>query len=226
MEMLTGIEMGVRENAYRKWSEYTSILRRMDDRTLLRVVDATLSVEWHGTRTTDLDYALRLCRSKWMIGTRMGKPGLVAREPEGVQDIVEATISSSGTSGQILARAWSKVHAFTSDFPGAYADAVRAVETAAQPLVEPNNLEATLGSMASVMQNHGDWRLPLREHQHSPTATMLVDMLRTLYRGQVDRHGKDDYRDVNQEEARAGVALAATLVSWFASGNVQRRGKI
>jgi hypothetical protein len=137
--------------------------------------------------------------------------------------MVEGTIDSSGTAGQILARAWGKVHAFTPDDSGAYADAVRAVEAAAQPLVEPKNDEATLGSMAAVMRNQGDWRLPLREHQHAPTAEMVVAMMRSLYRGHVDRHGRDDYRDVTHEEALAGVALAATLVSWFASGAVQRR---
>jgi hypothetical protein len=225
LEMLTGVRMGIPDHTFCRWSDYTRILREMEGQALLRVVDAALAAEWYGTQTEKLDEALKLCRSKWETGTRMGKAGLVAREPEGVQDMVESTITSSGTAGQILARAWSKVHAFTPDFSGAYADAVRAVETAAQPLVEPTNAEATLGSMASVMRNQADWRLPLREHQYSPTAEMLVHMMRSLYRGHVDRHGKDDYRDVSQEEARAGVALAATLVSWFASGAVQRRGE-
>ena len=69
--------------------------------------------------------------------------------------MVEGTIESSGTAGQILARAWGKVHAFTPDDSGAYANAVRAVEAAAKPLVEPNNEDATLGGMASVIRNQG-----------------------------------------------------------------------
>lgn len=223
LEMLTDVPMGVRENAYVKWGEYTNVLREMEDKALLSVVDAALSSEWYGTRTQELDVALHMSKSKWMVGARMGKPGLVSREPEGVQDLVEATIESAGTAGQILARAWGKVHAFTPDDPGAYADAVRAVEAAAKPVVEPTNSEATLGSMASVMRNHGDWRLPLREHQHAPTPEMLVAMIRSLYRGHVDRHGNDDYRDVTHEESRAGVAMAATLVAWFAAGAVRRR---
>ncbi len=224
LEMLTDVRMGVQEDVYAKWSDYTElVLRKMEADSLLRVVDAALSSEWYGTRAKELDEILQLSRSKWTVGTRMGKSGLVAREPEGVQDMVEQTIADAGTAGQILARAWGKVHAFTPDDSGAYADAVRAVETTAKPLIEPNNNEATLGSMAAVMRNHGDWRLPLREHQHAPTAEMLVNMMRSLYRGHIDRHGRDDYRDVTHEEARAGVALAATLVSWFSSGAVQRR---
>lgn len=223
LELLSEVRMGVPEEMYIRWSDYTKVLREHDGPSLLAVIDAALAAGWYGTRTKELDETLKLAKSKWMVGERFGKPGLVSREPEGVQDMVEATIASSGTAGQILARAWGKVYAFTPDGPGAYADAVRAVETAAHKLVEPDNDEATLGGMAGVIRNQLDWRLPLREHQHAPTGEMLVAMMRSLYRGHVDRHGNDDYRDVTHDEARAGVVLAATLVSWFASGAVQRR---
>ena len=223
LEMRTDVRIGIPAEAYVKWSSYTEVLRKIDPGALLKVVDAALSMGWYSTQQKALDAALAASRSKWMVGTRMGKPGLVARVPEGVQDVVEATIAESGTAGQILVRAWGKVHALTPDDPGAYADAVRAVEIAAQPLVEPTNKEATLGGIASVMRSQGDWRLPLREHQHAPSAEMLVAMIRSLYRGHADRHGKDDYRDVTHEEALAGVVLAATLLSWFSSGAVQRR---
>ena len=223
IEMLTGVPMGVADERYYRWAQYNEVFRTMKEDHLLKVIDAVLASQWRYTQTAGLEEALRLSKSKWMVGTRMGKPGLQAREPEGVQDMVEATIASGGTAGQILARAWGKVHALTPDDPGAYADAVRAVEAAAKPLIEPDNDDATLGGMAGVMRSQGDWRLPLREHQHAPTAEMLVAMMRSLYRGHADRHGTDDYRDVTHEEAKAGVALAAILVSWFASGAVQRR---
>lgn len=137
--------------------------------------------------------------------------------------MVEETVASSGTAGQILARAWGKVHGISPDNSGSYADAVRAAEAAIQPIVEPKNKEATLGTLAAVMRAQGDWRLPLREHAHAPSPELLVAMLQTLFRGHADRHGTEDYRDVTHEEAEAGVALAATLVAWFTSGAVQRR---
>lgn len=225
IEMMTGLRVGLGVEEYVKWSNYASKLRNLADSDLLRLVDAVLASGWSGVRMDALDKTLRLGRSKWMVGPRMGKTGLVAREPEGVQNMVEATIQTGGSAGQILARAWGKVHAFEPDDSGAYADAVRAVEAVAQPLVEPLNKEATLGGIASAMRDQGDWRLPLREHKHAPTGETIVAMLRTLYRGHVDRHGSDDYRDVTHEEALAGVALAATLVSWFSAGVVQRRSE-
>jgi hypothetical protein len=221
--MLTEVRLGLPEESFVRWESYTEVFREMQPGPLLRVIDGVLSARWYGTRTKELDATLAMGKSKWMVSERYGKPGLEAREPEGVQDMVEGTIQSSGTAGQILARAWGKVHAVTPDDSGAYADAVRAVEAAAKPLVEPSNDEATMGGMAGVMRNQGDWRLPLREHEHAPTGPMIVAMMRSLYRGHIDRHGRDDYRDVTHEEALAGVALAATLVSWFASGTVQRR---
>jgi hypothetical protein len=223
IEMLTDIGIGVPGDPYIDWENYTALLRKIGEQDLLRVVDAVLSTEWYGIRRDELDKILATGKSKWQVGERYGKPGLVARVPEGVQGMVEDTISSTGAAGQILARAWGKVHALQPDDSGAYADAVRAVETAAHPHVEPDNDDATLGGMAGVMRNQGDWRLPLREHQHAPTGEMLVAMMRSLYRGHADRHGKDDYRDVTHEEAEAGVVLAAVLVAWFASGAVQRR---
>lgn len=224
LEMRTDVRMGLPTDSYVQWRDYVEqVLRVLPPDSMLRVVDAALSFGWYGVPEGALDKVLSESRSRWKVGDRNGRQGLMAREPEGVQEMVESTIESAGTAGQVLARAWGKVHALEADDPGAYADAVRAVEIAAQPLVERDNSEATLGGMASVMRSQSDWRLPLREHQHAPTAEMIVAMMRSLYRGHADRHGKDDYRDVTHEEARAGVALAATLVSWFSAGAIQRR---
>jgi hypothetical protein len=53
---------------------------------------------------------------------------------------------------------------------------------------------------------------------------MVVAMLRTLWFGHRDRHGKPmGHTDVTHEEARAAVVLAASLVDWFASGALARR---
>lgn len=226
LAMVTDLPLGVMSGANKAIGVYINDrFRRMPDDQLLRVTDAVLSLGWNATRRDNLEEILLLGRAKWSVGERMGKPGLVERVPEGVQDMVESTIASSGTAGQLLGRAWGKVRGLAADDPGAYFDAVKAVERVAKPLVEPDNEEATLGSIANVMRNQGDWRLPLREHDHAPTADMIVAMCRALYRGHSDRHaGSDDYRDVTHEEALAGVALAATLVSWFNDGLIQRRG--
>jgi hypothetical protein len=226
LEMVTDVSMGGlrASDTNMAVSTFAVRLRKMPDGDLLRVIDAVLHFGWNQTPVGDLTVILAASRSKWMVGERQGKPGLVARVPEGVQDMVEATIGTSGTAGQILARAWFKVHSLTADDPGAYADAVKAVERAAKPLVEPNNDDGTLSSIIGAMRDNGDWRLPLRENALAPTADTILAMCRTLWRGHSDRHATaDDYRDVTHDEALAAVVLAATLVSWFSDGLIQRR---
>lgn len=199
-------------------------LRATTEFELLRIVDYMLASQFYAARNAhSLEKLLLRARSAYTVGTRMGKVGLVDRVPEGVRVAAEEVAATAPDAGPLLARAWSHAHGLEPNDTAAYADAVRAVEAVAIPAVTPGNAEATLGSVIAQMRQHGDWRLPLREHDHAPSAEMLVQMLRTLWRGHRDRHGHLDYSDVTHEEAETAVALAVTLVSWFASGAVQRR---
>ena len=201
-------------------------LRKLSDMQLLRIVDYLLgeiSTSSRSSAGTRLETILSGSGSCWQVGERLGKAGLVDRVPEGVRVAVETTIDQSGTAGTLLARAWSHVHGISKNDTAGYADAVRAVEIAAIPVVLNNNPEATLGTVIARMRTEGDWQLPLREHNHAPSPEMLIQLLRTLWRGHSDRHGSEDYRDVSHVEARAAVVLAATLVDWFTSGAIARR---
>jgi hypothetical protein len=201
-------------------------IRSLAPLELLRIVDYVVSEAAYNIESKpalDLDDLLDAGRSKWTVGKRGGRIGLVERVAEGVQSSVEGVIASAGSSGRILARAWSHVHGFQPNDSGGYADAVRAVEIAAIDLVQPNNKNATLGSVVNQMRDQGDWRLPLREHQYAPSSELILNSARTLWHGHRDRHGSVDYSDVTHDEARAAVALAATLVEWFTSGAVARR---
>lgn len=164
--------------------------------------------------------------SKWRVGTRGSHPGLVERVPAGVQSTVDTVIDTAGRAGQELAEAWNDIFGLRPDPSDGYRMAVKAVESASIPVVCPKKAEATLGDVIGHMKQHGDWRPPfLREHHDSPTAEVLLGMLRTLWRGHHDRHGGaiELPPEVSKEEAEAAVVLAATLVQWFTSGAVQRR---
>lgn len=201
-------------------------LRSIKDLELLRIVDYVAAVQNPYLNTQNarsLENLLKAGRSKWTVGERAGRVGLVERVPEGVQASVEGVIESAGSAGKILARAWAHVHGLQPNDSAGYADAVRSVEIAAIDVVQPNNKNATLGTVINQMRDKGDWRLPLREHQHAPSTELLLTSARTLWHGHRDRHGSVDYNDVTHEEARAAVALAATLVEWFSSGAIARR---
>lgn len=227
LQIMTRIDLGlVGDGSLVSASLVLRELRGLSEIKLLRFVDALVSQKAYSPESApavQLEAVLAAAQSKWKIGRREDDVGLVERVPAGVQESVESTIRNSGSAGQVLSRAWSHVHRFEPNDSAGYGDAVKAVEIAAVTVVQPDNAGATLGSVIAQMRQNGDWRLPLREHAYAPSADMLLFMLRTLWHGHRDRHGSVDYRDVTHEEARSAVALAATLVDWFASGAVARR---
>jgi hypothetical protein len=189
----------------------------------LRLADFLLSV---GKDRGPLEKTLRESGSAWKVGVRSGKPGLVRRVPEGVQDHTDAVISRSGRAGKRLAEAWADAFGINPDPPSAYTLAVKAVEDAAIPVVVPNQREATLGHVIGQLKTDGDWRLPLtREDSDAPTASIVLRMCQALWKGHHDRHGGGSHTvpEVTQDEAETAVTIAVPLVHWFASGMVARR---
>jgi len=224
LQLATRVDLRVTVGRYVAPETLVNTLRLgIRDVELLRVVDYLVSTRYGSDYRDALETTLSQARSKWTVGQRLGRFGLVERVPAGVQDHVEAVIASSSTAGHVLARAWAYVHGLTANDSGAYSDAVRAVEIAAISVVQPRHAEATLGTVLGQMKADGDWSLPLRQHADAPSAEMLLMLLRTLWFGHRDRHGSVDYSDVTHDEARAAVGLAATLVDWFASGAIARR---
>ena len=67
-----------------------------------------------------------------------------------------------------------------------------------------------------------------KEHEETPTAEVLVGMLRTLWNGQHDRHDNGEPSvpgSVSITEATVAVGLAVTLVHWFSAGVPATPGK-
>jgi len=224
IQVALGVALGAGAGNSLYATNLQNYLRRMSDMDFLRVLDYLLMTSAGAlARVRELSNQLDLGRSKWTPGVRMGKPGLVERVPEGVQDAVEGAIRGSAEAGRVLARAWGQLHALVPNDSGAYADAVRAAEIAAIAKVQPQHSTATLGSVLGQMKDDGDWRLPLREHPVTPGVETALAMIRTLWHGHSDRHGSVDYADVTHDEARAAVMLAATIVDWFESGVLARR---
>lgn len=223
-QMVTRIELGFKAGAELHVTTLQAHLRGVGGEKLLRLADYLLAqTASDSAPRRRLESVLAAGRSKWQVGERMGKPGLIERIPLGVQDSVEGVIKASGSAGRILARAWSHVHGLEPNDSGAYADAVRAVETAAIAVVQPSHGTATLGTVIGQMRADGDWRPPLRKPKDFDSAQLLLNLLQTLWHGHRDRHGSVDYSDVTHAEARSAVTLAATLVDWFASAAIARR---
>jgi hypothetical protein len=133
----------------------------------------------------------------------------------------------AGSADGHLQKAWKCVHAADPDPVRAYWEAVKAVEAAAHAVVEPNNPNATLGTMLRVLREHPEsFSLAIsgRDGRAGDTGR-LIACLELLWRGQSARHGSSTpTRPETLEEATTAVHLAVMLVQWFTSGAVRRLG--
>jgi hypothetical protein len=131
----------------------------------------------------------------------------------------------SGSADGHLRKAWECVHAPEPDPVRAYWEAVKAVEAAAHAIVEPNNSNATLGSMIRKLRTHPEsvsLAMSGRDGRAGDTER-LIACLELLWKGQSARHGSDTpTRLETLEEATMAVHLAVMLVQWFTSGAVRR----
>jgi hypothetical protein len=107
-----------------------------------------------------------------------------------------------------------------------YRQAVKAVESVAQPVVIPNDSKATLGKVIAAMREKpAKWSVLLDSGAAEKRILDVVGMMDLLWRGQHDRHGTSDEKipaEVSQAEAEAAVHLAITLVQWFRTGVISR----
>jgi hypothetical protein len=99
----------------------------------------------------------------------------------------------------------------------AYDKAVKAVEAAAHPVVQPNHDTATLGSILGEMRSRRElWAFVLGD------IDLVIDMAERLWTTHI-RHGTDVRTDHSVPEADAALHLAIPLVRFFAGGLVSRR---
>lgn len=203
-----------------------TLLNELNDQVLLRVVDYRLSKVsgFEGSDVT-LQEILQQGRSQYGVVQRDHSFRLSLVLPEGVQSATEQVIAESGVAGRLLGEAWEKLYDLTPDDSAAYALAVKAVEAAALPALGISKATASVSDAIRKIEASGaSWMLPFkREHTQYPSREVLLAMLKSLYRGQRDRHGSADYSAVTHEEAEAATLMAVTLVGLFARDLVQER---
>lgn len=155
--------------------------------------------------------------------------GLEERVTPVVRAAVRQTIAdaaagpAAGSAADHLAAAWQATYGRGPDPVRAYSEAIKAVECAGHAIIEPNNAEATLGSMLGVIRNaRHKFSAAIPSPAGDPIAPAEA-MMRALWEGQPSRHGAQTATvPETLEAARAGVHLAAALVQWFVSGAVAR----
>lgn len=165
-----------------------------------------------------------------------GAPYRVNAAQDGLEVRVDATahkalagslaasrIPQSGSSGEHLANAWKCAYGRDPDPTKAYSEAIKAVEAAAQCVVEPRNSKATLGTMLKVLGNAPQKFSTAIPATNGDDISLVADMMRRLWQGQTSRHGSQTPTQLEtQQQAEMAVHLAVTLVQWFTAGLVRR----
>jgi hypothetical protein len=214
------VDLGFR-GGYTQWTDTVApLLRKADDAVITNLVDfAVFKTGGYKAPRDALEVILRNGSSKWRVAESGNKGRLVERVPEGVQKVMDEAFDVSHLASEKLKEAWVDAYGVSPRPSVAYQHAVIAVEIAALSVITVNKPDPTLGDVITILESQqAKWNLPFRDSDKAPRIEVLAKMMRLLWRGQASRHGRPDYTDATDEEARGAVLLAATLVGWLTSG--------
>ena len=222
-----GVDLGERVGYYVEFAALLTTLRALSPLMLLRLVDYIAA---SGDTYADPAYApddlievLSRNGSKWTARWDGDAWRLQEVVPDGVQVAVESQFDAA-RGGVLLRRAWGLAYGVDPNGSEAYRMAVKAVEASAIPVIQPNDLSPTMGTVIARVRDQG-WTVPFHENRgyEGNSHEALLRLMQTLWQGQHDRHGAGS---VTVDEARAALLGAATLVGWFESGAVTRREQV
>jgi hypothetical protein len=172
-----------------------------------------------------------LCDALSVLRVRADGRGLERRSDASAEMAFEeavkeaaAAAADAGSAAAHLRTAWDCVHTLHPDPVKAYAEAIKAVESAAHTVVEPRRARATLGTMLGHLRaNPHYFSLVIAGPDGQGDVGPLIGCLALLWEGQSSRHGSSaTTREETLEESTMAVHMAVTLVQWFTSGAVQR----
>lgn len=179
------------------------------------------SEEFH-SHIQNLDTILEESGSKWRVGERNSICGLEERVDPAMQQMVDNAMDSSSGYGQQLSEAWHYMFGREPNYSAAYAAAIKAVESIALPMVEPNNKDSTLSKASRVMRDqHWEFQIEAREENNVPGGVIQL-LMSGLMNSQPDRHGGPDSGVVSKEKAQAAVYSVVFLIQCFKAGLVRR----
>ena len=190
---------------------------------LLDVIDATLHLPRRiaPSDLTMLRDTLEHGNSIWTVSVD-GK-ALVRRVDAMADQTATQVISTKDSASVEVAEAWRAAYSRQPNPSDAWDHSIKAVEHVLQPVVSPNNVKATLGTIIRDLRDGKHkhrFVLPGKDATHD--VDRLLAMLELLWPNP-DRHGGSAQRPPTLEEAQAVVHLAVTVVQWVRAGALTKR---
>jgi hypothetical protein len=134
--------------------------------------------------------------------------------------------ANSGSAADYLRQAWGEAYGLHPNPAQAYSYAIKAVESSAQSIVQPNHAKATLGTMIPEMRQAAhkfSCVIAAAGGASRSGAEPYAALMEQLWNGQTSRHGSQvTARTETQEEAEAAVHVAILLVFMFSSDAIVR----
>lgn len=188
-----------------------------DEDFLWDVVEGVIRVGNPGPRATkELRVLLDLAGSAYTVSD----DGLIVeRVGDQAQAVYDAATSAADQITEDLRESWSKAYGRSPDPSDAWDHAIKAVETALQPIVLPADGKATLGKIIGELKSNPQrFKSAFAGPDGDNAVDKLVETLRLLWPNP-DRHGSGSRtRKPTLPEARAVVNLAAALVQCERTG--------
>jgi hypothetical protein len=228
VEVLKAMQLVMRLENPLDWSSgfnaVDSVRKRMaaDREFALDVLDFFVQKVATPSYADRLEAILTLGGSEWEVARLTEDKRHLAKRVVGpVRDVIDAIPKGSERARVHLDTAWGKLVGRHPDPSAAYREAIRAVESAAKPVVTPQDPTATLGKIIQALRDKPQkWRVAL--DKSSPD--QIADMADLVWKGQLDRHGTDDPSaplNVSQQEADAAVHIAIALVRLFTGEGIR-----
>lgn len=228
-DVLKAMQIMMRLDEPLDWSEggdsaAGSVKRRMErDREFaLDVLDFFVQKVAEPGYADELGDILTLGGSEWEVAKPTDDRRFVAQRTVAPIASVIESLSSSERARRHLETAWDRLMGRNPDPSAAYREAIRAVESAAKPVVTPSDPSATLGKIIGAIRAKPEkWTVAL--DRSSPE--QVAEMCDLIWKGQLDRHGTDEPDaplNVSREEADAAVHIAIALARIFSSGGFRQ----
>jgi hypothetical protein len=210
----TGIQVNTMDREYVQAAIIDACVRNSD--VFLDVLDATL-VETQGNNGQALAQILARGKSVWTVSS--DEKSLVQRvDPTATGAAVLASTPSDDAANE-LREAWDKAYGRQTDASDAWDHSIKAVEALYIPLTVGKKEKANLGSAAGELKaNASNWKFVLGDIR------TVEGMMRFIWPNP-DRHAGADRKVPTDEEARAVVHTAVTLVQWARDGLITKRAK-
>ncbi|GAA11014.1 hypothetical protein GOALK_016_01370 [Gordonia alkanivorans NBRC 16433] len=197
-------------------------LGRANGDYFLDLIDGLLQLRGSETNGRALARLLETSGSVWTVAD--DNRSLIRVVSDQTQSTYEIATSPEDDASEELREAWTNAFGRDGDPSDAWDHAIKAVEDVLIPAVVPNQAKANLGHVVGQLRNQGNqWKLVLPGKAQDHDVSPLVGMLDVIWPNH-DRHGGvSSKRQPSEEEARAVVTLASTIVQWHREGWVVQR---